>query len=108
MTTIVGKTFGPLLVLTGDIERDVMLPLMIEVRLDVSSLTFDPEGRLVKAETSFEASYDPSRLKGVDWDRMFGDEAVLKGIENHLAAIGYKGGLAWRSFEFQKPGLMQL
>jgi len=108
VTKTVSKSFGPLIILTGDIEQDVMLPLMIEVRLDVSSLKFDVDGRLVKAEASFEAAYNPARLKGVDWDRMVGDEAVLKGIVNHLNAMGFKGGLAWKSFELQRPGLLQL
>lgn len=108
MTKTVSKSFGPLLVLTGDIEQDVMLPLVIEVRLDVSSLKFDAHGRLVKAEASFEAAYNPARLKGVEWDRMFGDEALLKSIEGHLEAMGFAGGLAYKSFDQQRSGLLRL
>lgn len=108
MPEILSNSFGPLLVLTGNIDKDIMLPLMIEVRLDVGSLKFDGVGNLVKGEASFEASYDARRLKGVDWDRMVGDEAVLEGIEGHLAAMGYMGGLLWRPFDMQRPGLLKL
>ena len=105
-TSILGsfakRLLRPLLVLTGHIDQDVMLPLMIGVRLDVSSLKFDAHGRLVKAAGSFEAAYSPARLEGVDWDRMVGNEAVLKGIEGHLAELGYAGGFWWK-----KPGLLQ-
>lgn len=108
MTKTISKSFGPLLVLTGDIEQDVMLPLMIEVQLDLSSPEFDVHGRLVKADASFEVAYNPARLKGLEWDRMFGDEALLKGIEGHLEAMGFTGGLAYKSFDLQRPGILRM
>lgn len=108
MTKIVSKAFEPLLVVTGDIEQDLMLSLTIEVPVEIASLKIDKAGRLVKADCSFEAAYNLCRLKGVEWDRMAGDEFVLKGIVAHQEAMRYSGGLMWASFELLQPGFMQL
>jgi hypothetical protein len=31
---------------------------------------------------------------------------LLKGIEGHLETMGFTGGLAYKSFDLQRPGLL--
>ncbi len=81
-----------------------------------------PDGThvLVKVPTSFwrpEGRDDPAykggrsvvrgRLQSRSFQgRRIGDDALLKGIEGHLETMGFTGGLAYKSFDLQRPGLL--
>jgi hypothetical protein len=101
------KTFGPLIVVTGDVYRTITVPMTFLAYVDVASLERSRDGKVVKANTLFSATYDVHRLGDVTWETLCGDPLVKQAVDLYLEKIGIVGSLNWAPMEMQEPGRLE-
>ncbi|NKK58834.1 hypothetical protein GFM44_23335 [Rhizobium leguminosarum bv. viciae] len=107
MAQIAPKSFGPLLVKTGDVYRDIVIPVTIEAYIDADTVECNAAGRIVKANTLFTAYYRTARLGAWNWEDLVGCPLVKESVDLYLEAMGYVGNLNWAPMDAQKPGRLE-
>jgi hypothetical protein len=101
------KTFGPLIVVTGDVYRTITVPMTFVAYVDVASVQRSRDGKVVEANTLFSAIYDVHRLGDVSWEALCGDPLVKQAVDLYLEKIGIVGSLNWATMEMQEPGRLE-
>ena len=108
MPKVLQKTVGYLLVQTGDVYRDITLPMTLDASLDLSSIECDERGKLLKTRSGLHAHYPTKRLGDFEWDRLVGDGLVRKAVDEYLQALGHLGAFYWAPMEHQAPGKLTM
>lgn len=101
------KTYGPLLVVTGDVYRTITVPMTFVAYVDVDSVERGRDGKVTKANTLFSAIYDTRRLGGVEWETLCGDPLVKHAVDLYLEKMGIVGSLNWAPMDAHEPGRME-